>query len=161
VDADGYNEGAGDMLPLQGRLFGGYGFRTDIDAHRAVERAIGVTVESFELVDPRYYHIDTCFCPLPDDKLIWYPTAFSAESASRIKELVPEANRYEVSASDGELFACNAVAVPGSVVLNRCGPELASWLQGLGLRVHQTPLNEFMKAGGSAKCLTLRLDTAE
>jgi N-dimethylarginine dimethylaminohydrolase len=27
-----------------------------------------------------------------------------------------------------------------------------------GFEVVQTPLSEFMKAGGSAKCLTLRLD---
>ena len=29
-----------------------------------------------ELVDPRFYHLDTCFCPLAPGVAIYYPGAF-------------------------------------------------------------------------------------
>ena len=29
-----------------------------------------------ELVDPRFYHLDTCFCPVAPGVAIYYPGAF-------------------------------------------------------------------------------------
>ena len=55
-------------------------------------------------------------------------------------------------------FACNAVVVGRHVVMNSGCPRLAADLQAAGFETHATPLDEFLKAGGSAKCLTLRLD---
>jgi len=37
-------------------------------------------------------------------------------------------------------------------------PETVKWLGARGYEPHEVPLNEFMKSGGSAKCLTLALD---
>ena len=42
-------------------LFCGYKFRSDINSHRAVADILGCLVISVELVDPRFYHLDTCF----------------------------------------------------------------------------------------------------
>jgi N-dimethylarginine dimethylaminohydrolase len=44
------------------------------------------------------------------------------------------------------------------VVLNTDCPRLEVALVERGYIPHATPLDEFIKAGGSAKCLTLRLD---
>src|SRR5947209_16278648 len=73
---DLYFEGEGDALFGGDVLFCGYKFRSDINSHRAVADLLGCLVISVELVDPRFYHIDTCFCPLPDGSAFWFPQAF-------------------------------------------------------------------------------------
>ena len=55
-------------------------------------------------------------------------------------------------------FACNAVVVGETVILGSGCPRLRQQLDAVGFATHETPLSEFVKAGGSAKCLTLRLD---
>jgi N-dimethylarginine dimethylaminohydrolase len=164
VPIAGFNEGAGDLLfwtKPEGShiLFAAYGFRTDRCAHSAIAEHLQVSSVSLDLIDPRFYHLDTCFCPLPGGRLLWYPPAFAPASAEQIMNIVPSSMRYEVSADDAGRFACNAVAVPGHVVLNECGPQTEAWLNEAGFKVHRTPLGEFMKAGGAAKCLTLRIDS--
>src|SRR2546423_7244386 len=71
-----YFEGEGDALFGGDTLFCGYKFRSDIQSHRAVADMLGCLVISVELVDPRFYHLDTCFCLLPDGSAIWFPAAF-------------------------------------------------------------------------------------
>src|SRR5207253_4427636 len=82
-------EGAGDALFVGDRLFCGYGFRTDRDAHAAVGRLMGVDVVSIELADPRFYHLDTCFCPLNDRTVLYAPDALTSASARLVRQLVP------------------------------------------------------------------------
>ncbi|PYI78978.1 MAG: amidinotransferase, partial [Verrucomicrobia bacterium] len=65
-----------DALFAGDALFCGYKFRSDIQSHRAVAEMLGCLVISVELVDPRFYHLDTCFCPLPDGGVFWFPEAF-------------------------------------------------------------------------------------
>src|SRR5437667_5870021 len=71
-----YFEGEGDALFSGDALFCGYKFRSDIQSHRALADILGCLVISVELVDPRFYHLDTCFCPLPDGSAFWFPMAF-------------------------------------------------------------------------------------
>ena len=155
---DDHQEGAGDFLFLGETLFGAYGFRTDASAHAPVARALGVDVVSLALVDPRFYHLDTCFCPLPGGRLLWYPPAFSPEARAAVEARVPAEDRWAVGEEDAAGFACNAVAVEGHVVANALGDATQDWLRERGFTAHVVPLGEFMKAGGGAKCLTLRLD---
>lgn len=159
-------EGAGDALFDRGNptLWLGYGFRTDISAAVAVRDVVepsGFSVEPLRLADPRFYHLDTCFCPLAGGRLLYYPPAFDGESLRRIEDAVPRDQRLAVSAEDAEAFACNAVGLNDAIVLNRATPELQHSLSEWGMRCVETPLSEFMRAGGSAKCLTLRLDEPE
>ncbi|MCH8963378.1 MAG: amidinotransferase, partial [Planctomycetes bacterium] len=58
-------------------------------------------------------------------------------------------------------FACNAVVVGRDVVTNTGCIAMHDALRQAGYQPHETPLGEFVKAGGSAKCLTLRLDGEE
>jgi N-dimethylarginine dimethylaminohydrolase len=51
--------------------------------------------------------------------------------------------------------------VGNAVVHNSRCPELAEMLAVAGYRSVEVELDEFLKAGGSAKCLTLRLDGEE
>ena len=96
------------------RLFCGYGFRTDRESHRPVARILEVEVVSLELVDPRFYHLDTCFCPLDGTTVIAALDAFSPASATSIRELVP--NLIEVPVEVAAGFACNAMPIGDHVV---------------------------------------------
>ena len=112
-----------------------------------------------ELVDARYYHLDTCFCPLADGEAIWYPPAFDDYGQRAIREHVP--NLIEAEQAEAERFACNAVVIGRHVITNTGCDQLHAALAARGYEPIATPLDEFVKAGGSAKCLTLRLDGEE
>ena len=58
-------------------------------------------------------------------------------------------------------FSCNAVVVDKTVLLNDGAPKLADDLRERGFTVHLLGFSEFIKSGGSAKCLTLRIDGEE
>ncbi len=75
-------EGAGDaLLDRSGRwLWAGYGFRSELDSHPYLAKWLDVEVLSLRLVDRRFYHLDTCFCPLTDGYLLYYPAAFDTYS---------------------------------------------------------------------------------
>jgi N-dimethylarginine dimethylaminohydrolase len=148
-------EGEGDALFMGETLYCGYRYRTDAAAHRMVGEALGVRALPLELTEPRFYHLDTCFCPLAPDLAAWYPPAFDEYARRVLATHVPRL--LEVSEAEAVRFACNAVVLGNDVVLNTGCPELESTLRSLGYRPHSTPLDEFLKAGGSAKCLVLHL----
>lgn len=162
-------EGAGDALFCGETLFGGYIIRSDAGALQWVAAEMGCRVIPLQLVDPHYYHLDTCFCPLDGETAIWHPAAFDEYGQRAVRQHVRRL--IEVNGEEAARFACNAVvlnlgarpAAPCSdagrhVVLNTGCPELEGQLCAAGFTPHATPLDEFIKAGGSAKCLTLRLD---
>ncbi len=149
-------EGAGDALFCGETLFAGYHIRSDAGAEQWVAGEMGCRVIPLQLVDDRYYHLDTCFCPLSETEAILYPPAFDDYGQSALKEHVPA--RIEVVREEAARFACNAVVLGKHVVLNTGCPQLEETLRKRGYEPHRTELDEFIKAGGSAKCLTLRLD---
>jgi lysine-ketoglutarate reductase/saccharopine dehydrogenase-like protein (TIGR00300 family) len=153
-------EGAGDALLDRGGgwLWAGYGFRSELDAHPLLARALGVEALSLRLMDERFYHLDTCLCPLSDGTLLYYPPAFDFQSNRLIESRVRPEKRLAVGEVDALAFACNAVNVGDAVILNRASSALRQRLEARGFTVLETPLTEFLKAGGAAKCLTLRLD---
>jgi N-dimethylarginine dimethylaminohydrolase len=151
-----YFEGAGDALFCGDTLFAGYRMRSDAAGHQRVGARLGVRVIPLELVDPYFYHLDTCFCPLAPGEAIWYPGAFDEYGRRAIGQLVERL--IEVSPDEARHFACNAVVVGRTVVTNTGCPRLHGALSAAGYMPRETDLSEFVKAGGSAKCLTLRLD---
>jgi arginine dihydrolase len=152
-------EGAGDALFCGDTLYAGYRMRSDAAGHQAIGRLLGVRVIPVELVEPRYYHLDTCFCPLSETEAIWYPAAFDGYGQRAIQEHV--ASLLAVDQQEAERFACNAVVIGRTVITNTGCDELHAVLADRGYDPVATPLDEFVKAGGSAKCLTLRLDGEE
>ena len=156
-------EGEGDALwwpqpdsePL---VWAGYGVRTGLEAHRALAERLRVRVVSLKLVDQRFYHLDTCFVPLPGGRIIYYPPAFDVESRLLIESLVPPDRRFAVDDEDAFGFACNAVRLGRTLVTSHASADLRRSLEACGYEVIVTPLTEFIKAGGAAKCLTLVLD---
>ena len=149
-------EGEGDVLPADGAVFAGYRFRTEKRALDHLDALLGAEAVRLELADPRFYHLDTCFCPLGEGRLLWYPPAFTVASRAVIERRFARA--IAVPEVDALRFACNALLVGDAVVLNAgCAATEAS-IAALGLRPVSTPTDEFIKAGGSVKCLVLMLD---
>lgn len=150
-------EGAGDaLLDSEGRLFVADGLRTDRRAAEQLSALAGVPVYSLRLINPAYYHLDTCFCPLVDGFALYLPHAFDAASQEVLHRAFGE-RLIALTAGEGRLFCANAVNIGRVVVMNEPTPRLASLLANAGFTAIGTPLTEFMKSGGSAKCLTLRI----
>ncbi|MFN7714690.1 MAG: TIGR00300 family protein [Pseudanabaenaceae cyanobacterium] len=151
-------EGAGDALfdRAGGWLWAGYGFRSELDSHPLLAKWLEVEVLSLRLIDNRFYHLDTCFCPLANGYLLYYPPAFDSYSNRLIEMRVPAEKRIAIEEADAVVFACNAVNIGETVVMNKVSDSLKQRLNRVGFTVIETPLTEFLKAGGAAKCLTLR-----
>jgi N-dimethylarginine dimethylaminohydrolase len=153
-------EGAGDcLLDRRGPwLWTGHGFRTEMEAHAEIQKFFDVDLISIRLTDERFYHIDTCFCPLTDGFLMYHPPAFDYESRIAIESRIPPHKRIIVDTQDAGNFGCNAVNVGDQVFLHRASDPMKARLMLAGFKVHEIELTEFLKAGGSAKCLTLKVD---
>ncbi|PSO78166.1 MAG: TIGR00300 family protein [Cyanobacteria bacterium QS_4_48_99] len=153
-------EGAGDaLLDREGRwLWAGYGFRSELDSHAYIAQWLDIEVLSLRLIDERFYHLDTCFCPLSGGYLLYYPPAFDSYSNHLIEMRVPPEKRIALEQVDANNFSCNAVNIGSVVVMNQASDALTEYLTEAGFEIVETPLTEFMKAGGAAKCLTLRVN---
>lgn len=152
-------EGAGDALIYDRRLvLAGYRQRTDIQAHTAISNTTGLPVLSLELVNPRFYHVDVSLCPLARGHLLYYPGAFDSYGLQVLCENIPESKRIPTTLTEASAFACNAVPLGPNVIVHQPSARLVDILSSRGFRVIAVDLGEFLKAGGSAKCLTLRLD---
>src|ERR1700730_15535368 len=156
---DFYFEGEGDALFGGDALFCGYKFRSDIQSHRAVADMLGCLVISVELVDPRFYHLDTCFCSLGDGAAFWFPAAFDEYGQRAIREHVKEL--VDVEEAEAMHFSCNAVVLGRQIVLPEGAPKLVTRLRERGYKCHELPMSEFLKAGGACKCLTMFLPQRE
>lgn len=150
-------EGAGDALYLKDILFSGYVPRTDITAHTWLSELLKIEVISLELTNKNFYHVDTCFCPLTDDFLIYYPNAFDSYGNMVIERYVPEEKRIIVNEEEASYFTCNAVNIGKNVVTNLTTKRFSNLLKEKGFNHIQTDMSEYMKAGGACKCLTLKI----
>ena len=153
-------EGEGDALfhPGQTLLWAGYGVRSALLPHRDLARLFRCEVVSLRLTDERFYHLDTCFCPLPEGAAMYYPGAFDARSLREIHARIPVEKRIEVQDADALGFCCNAVRIGQTIICNHASDGLKQQLKSFGYDVITTPLDEFIKAGGAAKCLCLLLE---
>ena len=153
-------EGAGDCVFDQTRnmFWLGYGQRSDASAQRVVEEQFGIDVTPLELADPRFYHMDTALLALPRGEVVYFPSAFTPAGRNVIREHVPRAKRIEIDIEDASKLAANAVCLGDTLVMAGCGERLRGTLEERGYRVATTPLRSFLKSGGAAFCLTLRLD---
>ena len=149
-------EGEGDALFLGETLFLGFRFRSDAASHEPIAKLIRRRVLPLELANRRFYHLDTCFCPLPPKSALWFPGAFDRYGRKVIEANVPDP--IAVSERDARRFACNAIIVGEDIVTNAgVSATFRRQLTKRGYRLHEVDLSEFLKAGGAAKCLVLRL----
>jgi N-dimethylarginine dimethylaminohydrolase len=153
-------EGAGDCVWDETRnlFWMGYGPRSDAAARDAVKDVFGADVVALELADPRFYHLDTAFCPLARGEVLIVPGAFTPAGKAAIRERIPASQQIEVEIEDASELAANAVCLGDTIVMSRCGERLRGELAQRGYDVVTTALTAFLRSGGAAFCLTLRLD---
>ena len=153
-------EGAGDCLFDESRnlFWMGFGQRSQREAAEAVARTFDLPVVPLQLVNPRFYHLDTALCPLPTGDVIYHAGAFSDDARRAIAERVSEGKRIVLSEEEAAQFSANAVCIGDTIVMSRCSDALRKRLERRGYQVVATPLDTFLQSGGSAACLTLRLD---
>lgn len=149
------NEGQGDLLLVGPNLLAGYGFRTDRRAHDEIAALTGLRVTSLELVDPRFYHLDTALAVLDDSTIAYYPPAFSAHSRGLITGLFGDA--IEVTSADAYALGLNVVSDGRNVVMPAAAIGFADQLRRAGFEPIAVDLTELLKGGGSVKCCTLEL----
>jgi len=155
LPAEYYFEGEGDLLQCAEQWFAGYHIRSDALAHQRVAEIIEQEILSLELTSDWFYHLDTCFCPLSAEQAMFYPSAFDPYARKVLENHIP--TLIPVKTEEAERFACNAIVSGKNIVMNDGCPEIRTSLEAAGFTVFETPLDEFIKAGGSAKCLVLKL----
>jgi N-dimethylarginine dimethylaminohydrolase len=152
---DTHFEGAGDALfDHNDTLWMGYGWRTDLKSQEYLSKFFKVNV--LKLVDSNFYHLDTCFMPMSDGSVMYYPAAFDENSNDLIKKHYGK-SVIAVDDEDANNFACNAVEIDGRILVNTISENLQAILTNRGWKVECLPMNEFIKSGGSCKCLTLKV----
>jgi N-dimethylarginine dimethylaminohydrolase len=149
------NEGQGDLLVVGSIVLAGYGFRTERQAHAEIAAHVEMPLVSLELVDPRFYHLDTALAVLDDTTIAYYPPAFSDEARTKLLELFPDA--IEVSDADANVLGLNVVSDGLNVVMPVAATGFAEQLREAGFRPIGVDLSELLKGGGSVKCCTLEV----
>ena len=149
------NEGQGDLLAIGPIILAGTGFRTDRRAHTEIAAITGKSVVTLELVDPRFYHLDTALAVLDDTTIAYYPPAFTERSRTLLRSLFPDA--IEVASSDAYVLGLNAVSDGKHVVHPAAATGFAEQLYAAGFDPVGVDLSELLKGGGSVKCCTLEV----
>jgi N-dimethylarginine dimethylaminohydrolase len=149
------NEGQGDLLVADEIVLAGTGFRTDARAHAEIGEMIGMPVITLELVDPRFYHLDTALAVLDDTTIAYYPPAFTRRSCAQLEALFPDA--IVVGSADAYVFGLNAVSDGYHVVHPAAAIGFAEQLYNAGFQPIGVEMSELLKGGGSVKCCTMEV----
>ncbi|RJR29076.1 hypothetical protein C4564_03455 [Candidatus Microgenomates bacterium] len=146
-----YFEGGGESVWVGEKLLIGTGFRTSSGACSQIAETLDVETHCIELIDPLFYHLDTCLFVLNEKCAFWYESAFSASAKEKLNKLIP--NLLPLSKKEAFNFAGNSVVTDHTVIMQSGNTELKSKVQDLGYRAIDIDVSEFMKAGGGAHCL--------
>jgi N-dimethylarginine dimethylaminohydrolase len=155
-----FQEGAGDCIwdVRRGFFWSGFGQRSAARAADEVSAFFGQELKRLELVNPRFYHLDVCFCPLAGGEILYYPPAFAPAGLALIRDLVAPEDLIEASDEDAGRFCVNAVSLGRDVIMAQAAVRLKDRLAERGYVVREVDLSPFIMAGGGAYCMTLRLD---
>lgn len=149
-------EGAGDALMFNGKIVCGYGFRSDEAVYDEIRDFVGGRpLVKAELIDSRFYHLDTCFCPLAGTDYLIYPKAFSETALGNIRGI--GGNEIAVPDEEAVKFACNAVVIDRTVIMPKGCPVTMQKLEQASYNPVPVDMSEFIKAGGACKCLTIEV----
>jgi len=153
-------EGAGDAIwdAVRSLFWVGFGPRSHHASLNVIGETFGQEVVGLALASERFYHLDTCFCPLSGGQVLYHPAAFTPAALAEIRARVAEADRIEASAEDAAAFCVNAVNLGQTIVMAKAPVALRARLEAGGYRVVEVDLSPFILSGGGAYCMTLRLD---
>lgn len=148
-------EGAGDAFVFRGLLLAGHGQRSTLGGIRSVAERLGLPLVPLRLIDPRFFHLDTCLSILDSTTILWYPDAFDREAGRALRSL--DVQLVAVSEDEALQFGCNALTDGRNIYSTTDSLRLSRVLDDAGFTLHPIPLGEFLKAGGGVRCLALPL----
>jgi len=153
-------EGAGDCIwdPNRGFFWAGHGQRSTRDSLLVIEKTFGREVIALELATDRFYHLDTCFCPLAGGLVLYYPPAFTNATLATIRSRLRPEQRIEATDEEAAAMCVNAVNIGVYIVMAKAPESLRHKLLALGFTMIEIDLAPFILSGGGAYCMTLRLD---
>lgn len=151
-----YFEGSGEAFILGDKIYLGYGRRTTKSAAKYIKQITGKKVVALNLVDPKYFHLDTCFLPLDTETAFYYPPAFDKNSRQKLK--YDFENIFRFTKKEVEGFAANSFVYGKKIIVGYKDKMFTKKLRSLGYKVYYTDVSEFLKAGGGVHCLTGTLD---
>ena len=153
-------EGFGDAVwdVKRQRIWMGYGPRTSPEMAPMLRDIYGVSVTPLELIDPRFYHLDTALCALSGGEVLYVPDAFNAPGLAAIEAAVDKDRRIIVDETDACVLGANGIPLGGRYICGGISEGLRRTLAARGYKVETPAIAPFRLSGGAAYCLSLRLD---
>ena len=150
-------ESQGDLLwhPQRRLLWGGYGHRTSKNVYEEISHIVEAPVQQLKLIDDRFYHLDTCFCPLSQDSVLICPEAFDDNGKELIKSCFNDVIEVPLKeALNG--FVCNGLAIDEKYFIVQKGSSFTKeQVAKLGFKIYELEASEFIKSGGSIFCMKM------
>lgn len=154
-------EGMGDAIPHPGSqlIYGGHGHRSSQQVYDWLAEKINTKIIPLQLVDDRFYHLDTCFLPISEEAVLIYPGAFNDKGIEAINHFFKIVIHIpENEAANG--FALNAHCIRSAdgrkvAVIQQGNPVTCEILKQSGYRIIETETGEFIKSGGSVFCMKM------
>jgi N-dimethylarginine dimethylaminohydrolase len=149
-----FYEGSGETMLWRDKIFVGYGQRSSVEIVSHLKSAFTLDVVGFELIDKKYYHLDTALFPINDHLIAVFPDAFSKKALDYLKSLDTEI--IELNETDAEAFALNSVSIDNNIVVHYEAQNFINLLKSRSFNVHTVDISEFIKFGGGLKCLSFQ-----
>jgi N-dimethylarginine dimethylaminohydrolase len=156
------NEGEGDFLLVGDTILAGTGFRSSGRSHEEIGRVFDREVVSLELVDPRFYHLDTALAVLDpvtpaagSANIAYLPGAFDERSRQELERRYPDA--ILVSDDDAVWLGLNCISDGHNVIIASRAVGFERSLSERGYNPIGVDLSELLLGGGGVKCCTLEL----
>lgn len=153
-------EGMGDllMIPGEARCVCGHGFRTSLNTIKQLHLLTDYEIIPLELVNPSFYHLDTCLTMVDKHTVLYTPSAFSDQSIQTLRQVFSTCIEIpEREASAG--FALNMhVLTAGEkkkAILQQGNVETENVLRNLDIEPVPIDTSEFIKSGGSVFCMKM------
>ena len=148
-------EGTGDGIWHPGRalLYAGVGPRSAEEAWLRIGAMTGIPVVLLNLVDPRFYHLDTCLSVVDERTAVMVPRAFDDDALRILRQSFPRL--IEIAGDDAMNMFCNGHSPDGRHYIVHEGSEAADTLRAMDVDVIEVDTSEFLKSGGSVFCMKL------
>ncbi|NQW18356.1 MAG: hypothetical protein HQ478_12810 [Chloroflexi bacterium] len=117
----------------------------------------GTLLHQIRLTDRRYLHLDMAIGRVGDAGYLVFKSALENGLASLEGTPIVDREIILVDTQDAERFACNGITIGDTFMTGKISASLIDAIERLGYRAVTLDLDEFHKAGGGLKCLTLPL----
>jgi N-dimethylarginine dimethylaminohydrolase len=153
IPSNMFFEGHGDAIWHPGKflLWGGVGPRSEKRAYEILQKELQIPIINLNLVSDEFYHLDTCFCPIDEKTLLYFPEAFDTHGKNLIESHFSQ--RLEVTKEEALKMACNAVVWEKDFFIEKGMSRICVQMKTWGYSVNELDTSEFRKSGGSLFCM--------